>query len=117
MDERTELEKLNTALYEKLFDEQKAFRDRLLSMPPAEVLRNAYEYLAREDILLAREFHDLNEKQCRALLKTENLMDKLYNRFDSWPQSRMEEIEDMTESFANALLREEFIKRVRAENA
>ena len=115
MDERTELEKLNTELYEKMYAEQEAFRARLLSLSPAEVLDHAYEYLAREDILLSREFHDLDEKQCRALLKTENLMDKLYHRFGSWPQSRMDEIEDMTESYANALLREEFIRRVRAD--
>lgn len=39
-------EELNTALYQKMFDEQERYSDRLLSMSPAEVLDHAY-YLFR----------------------------------------------------------------------
>ena len=115
MEERTELEALNTALYEKMWDEQVAFHNRLLSMSPVDVLDHAYEYLAREDFLLSREYNDLSEKQCRALLNTPDLLEKLCKEYDRYPQSRMEEIEAVTESFANALLREEFIKNRRRE--
>lgn len=110
MEERTDLEALNTALYEKMWDEQTAFRTRLLSMSPVDVLDHAYEYLAREDFLLSREFNDLSEKQCRVLLNTPDLLDKLYHEYGNYPQRRMEEIEEVTECYANALLRAEFIK-------
>ena len=36
-------EELNTALYEKMFAEQEAYRAWLLSQPPAEILNHAYE--------------------------------------------------------------------------
>lgn len=44
-------EKLNTALYEKMFAEQETYRAWLLSQPPEEILNHIYEYTCREDIL------------------------------------------------------------------
>ena len=63
-------EELNTRLYEKMFAEQEQFRDWLLSQPPAEILNHAYEYTVREDILMSLEYHDLEDSQARALLKS-----------------------------------------------
>lgn len=42
-------EELNTALYEKMFEEQENFRSWLLSQPPEEILNHTYEYTVRED--------------------------------------------------------------------
>ena len=39
---------LNTALYEKMSDEQDKFRDWLKSQPPEEILHHTYEYTVRE---------------------------------------------------------------------
>ena len=61
-------EELNTALYEKMFAEQEAYRAWLLSQPPAEILKHTYEYTVREDILLALEYHDLPDARAKALL-------------------------------------------------
>ena len=61
-------EQLNTALYEKMFAEQEAYRAWLLSQPPAEILKHSYEYTVREDILLALEYHDLPDARAKALL-------------------------------------------------
>ena len=44
-------EELNTAIYEKMAAEQSAYRDRLLTLPPDEILQHAYEYAVRQDIL------------------------------------------------------------------
>ena len=52
-------EELNTALFEKMFAEQKTYRAWLLSQPPEEILNHAYEYTVREDILMSLEYHDL----------------------------------------------------------
>lgn len=40
-------EELNTALYEKMFEEQENFRSWLLSQPPEEILNHTYEYTVR----------------------------------------------------------------------
>ena len=42
----------NTALYEKMSDEQDKFRDWLKCQSPEEILNHAYEYTIREDILM-----------------------------------------------------------------
>ena len=46
-------EELNTAIYEKMTVAQRAYRDRLLMLPPDEILQHAYEYAVRQDILFA----------------------------------------------------------------
>ena len=63
-------EERNTALYEKMFAEQKTYRAWLLSQTPEEILNHTYEYTVREDILMSLEYHDLPDGQVRALLKS-----------------------------------------------
>lgn len=48
-------EELNTALYEKLFAEQQDFKGWLVKQPPEEILKHAYEYVIREDIVIEME--------------------------------------------------------------
>ena len=61
-------EELNTELYKKLFAEQEKFKGWLLTQPPSEILNHAYEYVMREDIVLALEYHDLSDERAKALL-------------------------------------------------
>lgn len=63
-------EELNTALYQKMFAEQKTYREWLLSQPSEEILNHTYEYTVREDILLLMEYNDLPDAQAKALLKS-----------------------------------------------
>ena len=104
------VEELNTKLYEKMFSEQEAFKKKLLEMSPKEVLDHAYEYLAREDLLLNQECNDLSEKQCHALLKLKDTLSALYERWLKTDDSRMEEIQSMTEYYADELVREEQLR-------
>ena len=99
-------EELNTRLYEKMFAEQEAYKKTVLAMNPKEVLEHAYEYLAREDILLNQECNDLSATQCKALLKLKNTMNSLYERWLKTEDSRMEDIRFMVEGFADRLIRE-----------
>lgn len=61
-------EKLNTALYKKMFAEQDSYRSWLIEQPPEVILDKAYEYAAREDLLLSLEYNDLSDKEAQALL-------------------------------------------------
>ena len=56
---------LNTALYEKMSDEQDKFRDWLKSQPPEEILHHTYEYTVREDIVMAMEELELTDAQAK----------------------------------------------------
>ncbi len=57
-------------LCEKMRQEQNKYYDWLTAQPPEEILRHAYEYSVREDIILATEEMHLTPAQVRALLKS-----------------------------------------------
>ena len=103
-------EELNTKLYEKMFAEQKVYRDWLLTQPTDEILRHTYEYTVREDILMTLEVNDLSDKQCRALLKSPCPLGDVFKDFEKRETGYMDEIRDTLESRANAVIRAEFIK-------
>ena len=73
------LNDLNTALYEKMAAEQDKFRDWLKSQPPAEVLNHAYEYIVREDIVMAMEELELTDAQAQALLDSPTPLADVYH--------------------------------------
>ena len=64
-------------LYEKARQEQAAFRDELVARPPEEILDKAWEYLVREDILVAMEYNELDDEQAQALLELPDTMSDL----------------------------------------
>ena len=73
---------MNKALYEKLFSEQEKYRAWLLEQPPAEILKHAYEYTVREDILLTFEYHDVDDEQARVLLAQEDTCWEIFDAFE-----------------------------------
>lgn len=107
------LEELNTKLYEKMFDEQEQFRAWLLTQTPEEILNHSYEYVMREDIVLSLEYHDLSEKQCKALLKSPHPLADVFKEFEKRETNHMENIRDTIESHANAIIRKDFLRRQR----
>ena len=100
-------EELKAQLYQKMADEQAAYREYLLSLPPDEILGNAYEYATREDILMALENDDLSRKQATALLKSEKPLEAVYRHHEAHGRSRMEDIWSSVEAKANAIMRDD----------
>ena len=95
-------EELNTRLYEKMFAEQEQFRDWLLSQPRAEILYHAYEYTVREDILMSLEYHDLEDSQARALLKSGKPLKQIFERWENQETSYMDTVWDTVQEQARA---------------
>ena len=91
-------EELNTRLYEKMFAEQEQFRDWLLSQPAAEILNHAYEYTVREDILMSLEYHDLEDSQARALLKSGKPLKQIFERWENQETSYMDTVWDTVQA-------------------
>lgn len=106
-------EELNTALYEKLFDEQQNWRQWLLSQTPEEVLSHAYEYTIREDIVLSLEYTDLSDEQCRALLKSPCPLSDIFTEFERTETDHMDNIRQCMENRANYVIKNEKNKEVR----
>jgi len=97
-------EELNTALYQKMFEEQERYQDSLLSMSPAEVLNHAYKYTIREDLLLVLEYHDLEDGQAKALLKQKEPLKDLFAQFETRETNYMDIVRDTVETYANNLM-------------
>ena len=85
-------EELNTALYKKMFAEQKQFKDWLLTQPPERILEHSYEYTVREDFLLSLEYNDLTSSQAAALLASPTPLDDLFHQYEKMESSHMEEV-------------------------
>ena len=85
-------EELNTALYKKMFAEQEKYRAWLLTQPPEEVLRLAYEYTVREDILLSLEYNDMTDEQAEAMLKLSKPLAAVFNDWENKETDYMQNI-------------------------
>lgn len=107
------LEELNTQLYKKIFDEQEQFRAWLLTQTPDEILNHCYEYTVREDIVLSLEYHDLNEKQCKALLKSPSPLADIFKDFEKRETDHMDNILDTIQCRANDIIRKDFVRKQR----
>lgn len=94
-------EELNTELYKKLFAEQEKFKGWLLTQPPSEILNHAYEYVMREDIVLALEYHDLSDERAKALLASTSSLDEIFQDFEKIEGDHMDTIRDCIESRAD----------------
>ena len=108
-------EELNTKLYEKMFAEQEKYRSWLLTLSSGEMLNHAYEYVMREDILLALEYHDLTDGQAKALLKSLVPLADVFMDWEKRETGHMEDIRETIESRANAVIRQEYIRTKREE--
>ena len=93
----------NTALYEKMSDEQDKFRDWLKCQSPEEILNHAYEYTIREDILMEMEQMELNVSQSKALLLSPSPLADVYRYFEKLETDHMNVVRDSIEKRADEL--------------
>ena len=94
-------EEMTDALHDKMQEEQTQFEDELLQMPPEDLLKNAYSYWMREDILLAVDNHDLSNGQVSALLKLDKPLAAVYQEFMDTDHDILEPMRDSLESLAD----------------
>ncbi len=100
-------EELNTRLYQKMFSEQEAYREWLLSQMPEEILNHTYEYTVREDILMSLEYHDLPDTQAKALLKSPSPLADVFKDWEHKETGYMEDIWQTVEDRAKEAVKKE----------
>ena len=110
-------EELNEELYKKARAEFEAYKNSLLAMSPEQILEHAYDYAIREDIVLALEYFDLHARQAQALLKADNVLDAVLEKWEGWKNNYMESIQEAIECKANEISRAEYVKDVRERKA
>lgn len=74
-----------------------------LLKPPEEMLDNAWEYLVREDILLAMEYNELDDVHAQALLELPDTMSDLCDMVKEKDSRQQETIWHEIEERANVL--------------
>ena len=97
-------QELNTELYKQLLAEQEIYRIWLMKQTPSEILRHAYEYSVREDILMVLENNDLSSKQAEAFLKSSKILDEIFHEFEKRETNYMDAVLDSIINRANKLL-------------
>ena len=97
-------EELNTALYKKMFAEQDEFRSWLLVQTPEEILRHAYDYVMREDILLSLEYNDLSDRYASVLLDMDKPLAAIFSKLEHTDSPHMEHVWDCVEQCAKDTL-------------
>lgn len=100
-------EKLNTQLYEKMFEEQEKYRGWLLGQPPEEIINHTYEYTVREDILMALENNDISIEQATALLKSPTPLADVFSEFENRETGYMDIVLDCITDLANTVIQTE----------
>lgn len=104
-------EERNTALYQKMFAEQETYRKWLLEQPPEEILKNAYEYTVREDVILSLEYNDLTDAQAEALLKSPTPLKDIFHEFEEQETGYMDTVFDAMAGRADAVIKAEAQQR------
>lgn len=104
-------EQLNTALYEKMFEEQEKYRGWLLMQPPEEILNHTYEYTVREDILMALENNDVSDEQATALLQSPSPLGDVFKEFENRETGYMDIVLDCITDRADHVLKAELEQR------
>ena len=108
-------EELLTKLYEKMAAEQGRYRSWLLGQPPADILDHAAEYTVREDIVIEMEELELPDAQARALLRSRTPLADVYKEWQKTETHHMDDVRDVIESRAEAVIRSEKEKGQREE--
>ena len=94
----------------------RVFKTELMLLSPVEVLDKTYEYVCRENILMAMENNDVNNAQAKALLKAPTSLTDVYNKYASWEHGgQQEEIWNAVEARSGEVLRAEFAAAQRSE--
>ena len=101
-----DIDVLNSQLYDKMVASQGKMKDWLQSQSFDDMMRNAREYLVREDIVLSFEFHDLSDEQVFALWEREDPLAELYSEFEKVEDRHMEIVKDTLENHADFLIAE-----------
>ena len=94
-------------LYQRMSAEQEQYRKWLLGQPPGDILNHAAEYTVREDIVMEMSALELPEAQAKALLKSKTPLADVYKEWNKTETHHMEDLRDVIEARADAVIRAE----------
>lgn len=101
----TEKERLESQLYEKMYQENKGFLEEIKRKPAEDIIHHAYEIACRENLLMLFEDEtDMTSRQLQTLLEFETPLAELYEDWLSRDTNEMDTFRRSIESCANDVL-------------
>lgn len=101
----TQLEQVvRETLCDRLATEQDKFRNWLMEQPAEEILHHAYEYVTREDILMAFSEGACSVEYMGMLLKSHSSLQDLYEYWTKFETDYMQDISDVIDDYSKDLL-------------
>lgn len=97
-------DEINFDLFAKMDREQQVFLEWLVLQSPEEVMRRAYEYVVKSDILSSMEDITLSEEHARALLSSATPLEDLYRMHNRDWASAKNRIEETIHSCAEQII-------------
>lgn len=110
-------EELNLEVYNKVLSEFEEYKAKLLSMNSEDILKHALDYAVREEIVLALEYNELRARQAQALLKVENTLNEIFEKWERFENNRLDCVKTAIECKANEISRQEYIRGIRERKA
>ena len=108
-------EEMMRQLYERMAAEQQKYKAWLLEQPPNVILDNACKYTVREDIVMEMEVLKLTDAQAAALLRSRTPLADVYRAWERTETHHMDDVRDVIEARANAIIQAEKEKGQREE--
>ena len=96
----------NAVLYEKMQAEQEQYKEKLLGLPPSELLAKAFEYTWREEVLMSLSGSGLTPARARALSRLDCPLDACYQEWLSADCDYLASLRESIEHRADAAIRE-----------
>ena len=100
-------EGLQAKLFQQMTAAQAKYRAWLLTQPPNVILDHACAYTIRVDIVMEMSVLELSESQVKALLKSHNPLADIYQEWNKTETHHMDDVRDVIEARANAVIRAE----------
>lgn len=100
-------EEMMRQLYERMAAEQQKYKAWLLEQPPNVILDNACKFTVREDIVMEMEELELKDAQAAALLRSRTPLADVYKAWQQTETNHMNDVRDVIEARANAVIQAE----------
>ncbi len=100
---------LNQKLTDKVQKELSAFREEMQGKPPQEIYDAAYQIAIKNDIAECFSDTDYSPQAAKALLKSPNLLQEVYDEWLGREDSQMEELRQTIADFKDYMVKTEKI--------
>lgn len=109
MDYKEYRQSLNQKLYDKVQRELSAFREEMQSKPPQEIYNAAYQITIKNDIAECFSDTDYSPQAAKALMKSSNLLQDIYEEWLERDNSHMEDLLQTVDDFKSYMVKTEKI--------